>query len=152
MYSSKLAEITEGWGLYCEEMMYNSGYAHDLKHPDLEQKFLQINARRWRATRMVVDVGLHLGRMSMEEAATFLQEMTGYNETTARSEVLMYSLSPGYFLSYLLGYHLITELKKALPIPEKEFHNKLLYAGNVPWWFLKYSTFSSSRKQESDKI
>ncbi len=86
---------------------------------------------------MLVDIGLHTEKMQFDEAIDFLMEHTGYNPTTAKSEVLMYSLSPGYFLSYLLGRHLLEQLKERTPISEKEFHDKVLYSGNIPYWFLR---------------
>ena len=144
MYSSKLADITEGWGLYCEQMMFEQGFKNNPNHPDLRKKFLLANALSWRATRVIIDINLHTGRMTFDEAVRFLIENTGYNERTARSEVLMYSLSPGYFLSYMLGKHLLVELKKGIDLSLKDFHDKILYAGNVPFWFLKEEFYSSS--------
>ncbi|RMG28545.1 MAG: DUF885 domain-containing protein [Methanobacteriota archaeon] len=143
-YSSKLADITEGWGLYCEQMMFDQGFKNDLHHPDLRKKFLLANALRWRATRVIIDISLHTGKMSFEDAVDYLIKNTGYNEQTARSEILMYSQSPGYFLSYMLGKHLIMKLKKDTELPLKEFHNRILYAGNVPFWFLKDEIYFSS--------
>jgi hypothetical protein len=142
MYPSTLAAITEGWGLYCEEMMLNNGFGHDPKKPNLERIFLQVNALRWRATRMILDVQLHTGQISYDEAVAFLQTTTGYNEATCKAEVLMYTQSPGYFSSYLLGKHLLTQLKDELAIPDKAFHDTILYSGSVPFWFLKQFEFN----------
>lgn len=144
MYSSKLADITEGWGLYCEQMMFEQGFKNDSGPSALRKRFLLDNALRWRATRVIIDIGLHTGRMNIEEAQNLLMENTGYNEQTARSEVLMYSLSPGYFLSYMLGKHLLVNLNQETNLPMKVFHDKILYAGNVPFWFLKGELYSSS--------
>ena len=137
MYSCKLGDITEGWGLYCERMMYENGFENDPKNPDLEQRFLQVNALRWRATRVIIDIALHSSEMSYKEAVNYLVENTGYNEMTARSEVLMYSRSPGYFMSYLLGSHMMRELREASGLPLKVFHDKVVYSGAIPLWFLR---------------
>ncbi len=137
MYSCKLGDITEGWGLYCERMMYDNGFENDPENPDIEQKFLQVNALRWRATRVLIDIGLHTGEMGYEEAVSYLVRNTGYNETTAHSEVQMYSRSPGYFMSYLLGSHMMSEFRKTSGLPLKDFHDSVVYAGSVPLWFLR---------------
>ena len=137
LYSSKLAEVTEGWGLYCEQMMFDQGFKRTSGKEALYKSFLLADALRWRATRVIIDIGLHTGKLSFGAAEHFLMEKTGYNNTTARSEVVMYSLSPGYFLSYLLGKHLLMEMQTKSPLSLKEFHDKILYAGNVPYWFLK---------------
>ena len=139
MYSSQLADITEGWGLYSEEMMWRQGFENDPADPDLRQRFLQVNAMRWRAARIVIDTQLHSGRMSYDEAVEFLIEKTGYHRKTVEAELLMYSRSPGYFSSYLLGKHQLTDLyKKVQPyLSLKEFHDTIVYAGKVPLWYIK---------------
>ncbi len=147
MYPSQTAEVLEGWGLYCEEMMLNHGFEYDPANPNdlenLEKQFTLINALRWRAARIVIDVQLHTERLSYEEGVKFLQKATGFRETMCRAEVLMYSQSPGYFFSYLLGKHLLVNLKQELEIPEKEFHDGIVYSGTVPFWFLKERVFNS---------
>ncbi|MFX0116458.1 MAG: DUF885 family protein, partial [Candidatus Hodarchaeota archaeon] len=142
MYPSQIAEIIEGWALYCEEMMLEHGFEDNPANPNLEKQFSLINAVRWRAARMVIDVQLHTGRITYEEAVDFLASTVGFSETICRAEILMYSQSPGYFLSYLLGKHLLVNLKQELDIPEKEFHDKIVYSGFVPFWFLKTYVFS----------
>ena len=50
----------------------------------------------------------------------------------------MYSQSPGYSLSYLLGRHLMIELRKDFEnMSDKEFHDEIIYAGNTPFWFVR---------------
>ena len=139
MYSSKLADITEGWGLYTEEMMWKAGYENDPDNPNLRQRFLQVNAARWRAARIVIDTQLHTGRMSFDEAVNFLMDKTGYHKKTATAELMMYSRSPGYFSSYLLGKHQLTELRNKTKnlISDQEYHDQIIYAGSVPYWFIE---------------
>ncbi|MFX0061716.1 MAG: DUF885 domain-containing protein [Candidatus Hermodarchaeota archaeon] len=144
MYYGQLAEIIEGWALYCEQMMLEKGFEDDPANPDPEKQFMLYNAIRWRAARMVIDVRLHTGEFSYEKAVEFLGNATGFNETINRAEVLMYSQSPGYFFSYLTGKHLLVHLKEELQISDKEFHDKILYGGFVPYWFLKEHVFADS--------
>ncbi len=143
-YSSQTAEVIEGWGLYCEEMMLKHGFEDDPANPNLEKKFMLINALRWRAARIILDVQLHTGKITYDEAVEFLQKAIGINKTISQAEVLMYSQSPGYFLSYLIGKHLLVNLKEELGITDKIFHNKIVYSGLVPYWFLKDHVFAVS--------
>ncbi len=143
MYYGQLAEIIEGWALYCEQMMLEKGFEDNPANPDPEKQFMLYNAIRWRAARMVIDVRLHTGEFSYEKAVEFLGNATGFSETITRAEVLMYSQSPGYFFSYLTGKHLLVHLKEELQISDKEFHDKILYSGFVPYWFLKEHVFAN---------
>ncbi|MFX0095016.1 MAG: DUF885 domain-containing protein, partial [Candidatus Hodarchaeota archaeon] len=142
MYSGQLAEIIEGWALYCEQMMLEKGFEDNPSNPNPEKQFILYNAIRWRAARMVIDVRLHTGHFSYEEAVEFLSNATGFSNTITSAEVLMYSQSPGYFFSYLTGKHLLVNLKEELQISDKEFHDKILYCGFVPYWFIKEHIFA----------
>ncbi|MGH9188391.1 MAG: DUF885 domain-containing protein, partial [Acidimicrobiales bacterium] len=59
--------FSEGWALYAERMMREQGFfaepAHELCH---------LEARIFRAARIVVDTSLHIGDMTFEEAVTFM--------------------------------------------------------------------------------
>ena len=77
--------------------------------------------------------------MSFDEAVNFLMDKTGYHKKTATAELMMYSRSPGYFSSYLLGKHQLTELRNKTKnlISDQEYHDQIIYAGNVPYWFIE---------------
>jgi uncharacterized protein (DUF885 family) len=126
-------ETIEGWAHYCEEMMKEHGYRNKPK-----DRFVQVNDEIWRAARIILDVKMHRGEISLEEAIRFLMEEAGMNRHVATSEVRRYTFTPSYQLSYLLGKILIKELKervkkaKGEKFSEKEFHNRLLYAGSLP--------------------
>ena len=74
--------FTEGWGLYAERVMRQHGFfadpGHDLCHLD---------ARIFRAARIVVDTSLHIGDMTFEEAVEFMRTGASLTEPTARAEV-----------------------------------------------------------------
>ena len=126
-------EFIEGWGMYCEQMM-------------LEQGFEDTPARRvtvatdaiWRAARIILDIRLHRGEMSVDEAVDFLVEHTGFERPVARAEVHRYTTDPGYNLSYLLGKVLLLRLRadEQARLGEgfslKAFHDALLYSGSLP--------------------
>jgi uncharacterized protein (DUF885 family) len=126
-------ETTEGWAHYCEEMMAEKGFI-----TDNETKLIQINDVIWRAVRMVVDVKLSRGEMTFDDAVRMLVEETGMSKEGATAEVRRYTQTPAYPLSYLLGKHLILQLKSEITekmgskFNERFFHDTLIANGYLP--------------------
>jgi len=131
-------ETVEGWAHYCEQMMAEKGFI-----PDLETQLIQVNDMIWRAVRVIVDVKLSRGEMSFEEAVKMLEQEAGMSREAAEAEVKRYTQTPGYPLSYLLGKHLILELKQELKqkrgagFDEKSFHDTITANGYLPISLLK---------------
>ena len=90
--------FTEGWGLYAEKLMREQGFFTDPRH-----ELCQLDARIFRAARIVVDTSLHTGDMSFEEAVTFMSTRASLSEPTARAEVGRYCSWPTQAASYLTG-------------------------------------------------
>jgi uncharacterized protein (DUF885 family) len=90
--------MTEGWGLYVEQMMGEQGF-YETEAAQLGQ----LSMRMFRAGRIVVDTSLHMGEMSREEATTFMSERCGFPLPTARGEVLRYCSWPTQASAYLTG-------------------------------------------------
>jgi uncharacterized protein (DUF885 family) len=126
-------ETGEGWAHYCEEMMAQKGFI-----TDLETRLVQVNDMIWRAVRIIVDVKLSRGEMSVDRAVDMLVEETGMSKEGAIAEVRRYTQTPGYPLSYLLGKHLILRLKEELEqkmgdrFSEKFFHDTITANGYLP--------------------
>ncbi len=126
-------ETVEGWAHYCEEMMAEKGFI-----TDLESRLIQINDMIWRAVRIIVDVKLSRGEMEFKEAVELLVKETGMSREAALAEVKRYTQTPSYALSYLLGKHLILELKKELQqtmgqrFDERFFHDTITANGYLP--------------------
>jgi uncharacterized protein (DUF885 family) len=126
-------ETVEGWAHYCEELMREKGFI-----PDLETRFIQINDMIWRAVRIIVDVKLSKGEMSFDEAVEMLVREAGLSKEAAVAEVRRYTQTPGYPLSYLLGKHLILNLKEEIKqkmgdkFDEKFFHDTIIANGYLP--------------------
>lgn len=130
---TEATEFIEGWGMYCEQMM-------------LEQGFEDSPARRvivatdaiWRAARIILDIRLHRDELSVDEAADFLHEHTGFQPSVARAEVERYTTDPTYNLSYLLGKVLLLRLRAdeqarlGADFSLRRFHDALLYSGSLP--------------------
>jgi uncharacterized protein (DUF885 family) len=76
--------------------------------------------------------------MSFQEAVKMLEQETGFSREAAEAEVKRYTQTPGYPLSYLLGKHLILELKQELKqkmgagFDEKLFHDTITANGYLP--------------------
>ncbi len=129
----RLAEspaFVEGWALYGEEMMEEAGFY------DRHAKFLRLKDLLWRACRAVIDVGLHTGSMSFQEALDLLEDEVKLHRNGAISEVTWASLFPTYPLSYLVGQRQMLSFRQRwLATKEsglRAFHDKLLSAGALP--------------------
>jgi uncharacterized protein (DUF885 family) len=126
-------EFVEGWGMYSEQMMrehaFDDGPAFRLTlHTDAI----------WRACRIILDVRMHRGELSVDEALRFLVEHTSFEEPNARAEVYRYTYTPTYQMSYLLGKVLILGLREderrrlGPTFDLRAFHDALLRNGSIP--------------------
>ena len=122
--------MLEGWALYCEELMEEMGLFG--KRPFGPR----VDSLRMRIARVVVDIGLHTGRMTITEAESFMAESLGVSISPwLRAEVRRYSLEPGQPMSYWLGSVLIQELRDELDVQRvhyQTFHDSLLRWGPIP--------------------
>lgn len=138
----KPTEFVEGWAHYCEELMKDHGF-----HDTVEGRFVMVGDLIWRATRIIVDVKLSQGEMSYDEAVQMLMTKARLPEDGARAEVNRYTYSPGYQLSYLIGKHLIRDLKSTVQkkegpaFSERTFHDRILRAGCLPITVLRERVF-----------
>lgn len=125
--------LSEGWGLYCEELANETGY-----YTDPRERLMQLNWRLQRAARILLDVGLHTGKIRYDDAVKFLEEKVKLNKPQAEGSVNAYTQSPTYFPTYLLGMLEIVRIRekcRARLGPRftlKEFHERFLAFGNVP--------------------
>ncbi len=131
-------ETIEGWAHYCEQMMMEHGFI-----TSLESKLMQINDAIWRAVRIIVDVKLSRGEMSFDEAVDMLMKEAGMSREGAVAEVRRYTQTPSYALSYLLGKHLILQLREEVKqrmgteYNEKFFHDTITANGYLPITLLR---------------
>ena len=124
---------SEGWALYAEQVADELGvYADDpLGRAGFLQSFL------FRATRLVVDTGIHSKRWSREQATDFMVKTTGYARARSQREVERYCTMIGQARSYKVGHTAWTrardEAKKRLGarFDIKQFH-EILRDGAMP--------------------
>jgi uncharacterized protein (DUF885 family) len=123
----------EGWGLYCEELMFEQGF---LKGDDV--RLTQLRNRLWRAARVIIDVGLHTGTMTFDEGVQLLVDKVRFERYAAELEVGMYARRPTMVLGYLIGMMEIADMRAAYekkfgkPATPKVFFDKLLRIGSLP--------------------
>jgi uncharacterized protein (DUF885 family) len=126
-------EFVEGWGMYSEQMMREQGF-------DAGPEFMVAMRTDaiWRACRIILDVRMHRGELSVDEATAFLIEHTAFEHANAQAEVFRYTYTPTYQLSYLLGKVLLLQLRadeqKRLGdrFSLKNFHDLLMRNGSLP--------------------
>ncbi len=123
----------EGWALYCEEMMYETGFYRD---PRIV--LFKLKNQLWRACRVLIDVGLHTGGMTFEQAVDLLVDAAKLQREHAEKEVTRYACTPTQPMSYLIGKKQIVELradyqkKLGRDFNLREFHDRLLGFGSIP--------------------
>ena len=123
----------EGWALYTERLADEMGlYSTDLDRMGM----LSFDA--WRASRLVVDTGLHAMGWSRSQAIEFMEANTPLAKNNIDNEVDRYMSWPGQALSYKLGQleirrlraHAQQQLGDAFSLPG--FHDAVLQIGAVP--------------------
>jgi uncharacterized protein (DUF885 family) len=125
--------FSEGWGLYCEELMFEQGF---LKGDDV--RLTQLRNRLWRAARVIIDVGIHTGTMTFEEGVNLLVDKVRFERYAAELEVGMYTRRPTVVLGYLIGMMEIADMRAAFerkygkPNTMDVFVDKLLRIGSLP--------------------
>lgn len=98
---------SEGWALYSEQLADEMGmYDGD---PLGQIGYLQ--SLLFRATRLVVDSGMHVKRWSREKATDYLIATTGIARGRSQGEIDRYTVWPGQACSYKIGHTVWTELR-----------------------------------------
>jgi uncharacterized protein (DUF885 family) len=126
-------EFVEGWGMYSEQLMREQGFDDA---PNF--RLMLYTDAIWRACRIILDVRMHRGEVSVEEATEFLVAETGFEVANAQAEVNRYTYTPTYQLSYLLGKVLLLQLRAdeqtrlGSRFDLREFHDTLLNNGSLP--------------------
>jgi uncharacterized protein (DUF885 family) len=98
------------------------------------ESYAEHHARARAAARAVVDVEIHRGSMSLDEAESFYREHTNMSEAAARSEVTKNSMFPGAALIYFVGSRRIREMRREHEgrLGLRGFHDLFLSHGSIP--------------------
>jgi uncharacterized protein (DUF885 family) len=125
---------SEGWGLYAEQIGDELGFYE--RDPLGRLGYLQ--SMLFRATRLVVDTGLHHKRWTLAQARRFFTDTTGQTESQARSETNRYCAWPGQALGYKTGHNEINRLRDAAKermgarFDVRAFNDTVVQAGGMP--------------------
>jgi hypothetical protein len=125
--------MVEGWALYCEQLMGETGF-----YPSDQVRLFQLVNLLWRAIRIVLDVGLHTRGMTPAEATDYMVEHLPIERSSAEAEVRRYCAWPTYQLSYAAGRRELLQLRDAYrerhgaKVELRRFHDDLLRYGGLP--------------------
>jgi uncharacterized protein (DUF885 family) len=125
--------FTEGWGLYSESLGDEMGF-----YADPYSKFGQLTYEMWRATRLVVDTGMHAFKWDRQRAIDYMKANTAKTEHDITVEVDRYIVWPGQALAYKMGELKLKELKARAKrelgdrFDIRKFHDAVLSAGALP--------------------
>ncbi len=129
--------FVEGWGLYAERLAKDLGAYQD---PYSELGLL--SGELWRASRLVVDSGLHYKRWTREQAIEYLNSNTAAAQETNERAVDRYLAVPGQATSFMLGMRrFVAERERARQalgprFDLREYHAAALGSGYIPLWAL----------------
>lgn len=104
----------EGWALYAERLMDDLGFL-----PTAADRLGMLDGQRMRAARVVLDIGVHLGKQrpdgqgpwTAEYAFEFLAQHVNMNAGFVRFEVNRYLGWPGQAPSYKVGQRIWEQLR-----------------------------------------
>jgi len=122
----------EGWGLYSERLADELGL-----YRNAGERLGMLDAQAWRASRLIVDSGLHGLGWSRQRSIDWLRE-TGLSMTDAVIETDRYISWPGQALCYMLGMREIRRLRRELETRDgaafdlRAFHDEVLGHGSLP--------------------
>lgn len=136
---------SEGWAMYAEVLMGELGYLDDPQH-----YFGMLAKQMYRASRVVVDIGLHLGLgidddspidpgrpWTFDSAVEFIREYGFRTSAQARDEVLRYLGWPGQAIAYKLGEREILSIREETrnrlgpAFDLRAFHSTVLNNGSM---------------------
>lgn len=130
--------FVEGWALYSESLAYEIGIVKDENY----RKVILKN-QVWRTLRLILDIGIHKGKIKREEAVNILIDEGNFKRKEAEIEILRYAVFPGQALTYKIGEKTFIELKNKARSELKEkfdlkkFHKILLEDGSLPLSLIK---------------
>ncbi len=125
--------FVEGWGLYSERLGIEMGL-YDTPAKEMGR----LSYEMWRATRLVVDTGIHSKGWTKQQAVDFMLDNTALTSANVDAEVNRYITWPGQALAYKIGELKIRELRGraedalGADFDLRAFHDTVLENGAVP--------------------
>ena len=131
---ARFSAYSEGWGLYGERVADEIGVYTD----DPFGRIGYLQSALWRATRIVVDTGLHHKRWSREQAIRWMVENAGEQEESTAREIDRYCVLPGQACAFKFGQIRILAARERARgrlgaiFDVRAFHDLILLAGAMP--------------------
>jgi hypothetical protein len=143
--------LAEGWACYATDLMEETGFLTAL------ERVAEQHSRVRQIGRMIVDIQLHSGTMSFEQAVAFYRDEVGMADSAARGEATRNSMFPGTALMYWLGIDAVHRLRRSRERADGagfslgRFHDRLLSFGAIPVPLIArlFTEESGIRNQES---
>ncbi|HZF42480.1 MAG TPA: DUF885 domain-containing protein [Sphingomonadaceae bacterium] len=132
-HAASFTAFVEGWALYAERLGIEMGL-YDTPEKDMGR----LSYEMWRASRLVVDTGLHAKGWSKDQAVGFMTDNTALSPANIEAEVNRYISWPGQALAYKTGELKIRELRARAEqelgarFDLRRFHDAVLGQGPVP--------------------
>ncbi len=130
--------MVEGWAVYAEKMMLESGYKNS------DEMWLMYYKWNLRTTcNTILDISVHTKEMSKEDAIKLLTKEAFQQQAEADGKWKRATLSQVQLCSYFTGYTEIYNLREELKKKEgdkfnlKKFHEKFLSFGSAPVKYIK---------------
>ena len=138
--------FVEGWALYGEEMLMRTGL-YPLNSASQGQV---LRLARYRAARIGVDVNLHTGRWTFEQAVKYFMEAGGLDREAAEGEAAGAAASPTQKIYYMTGKWQIMRLlgkyrdQKGKDFRIGQFHDDLIRNGSLPLSVIEWIVLDDS--------
>ena len=133
----------EGWGLYNEQLMQETGF-----FPNEKVHLRQLQLRLWRIARVIYDVGMHTGLMTYEDAIRLMTDEVRFKRWSAQLEIDAATAAPGYFIGYYTGMAEILSMREDFMkvrgdrYTHRDFHERLLKSGSMPPVLMRRALFA----------
>lgn len=141
-------DFSEGWGLYTEDLMISLGY-----NDNPLGRFTTNNDLIFRIVRLIVEIRLAKGDMTLDEAAEMLKKECAMEANASWNEARCCAMTPTYFTAYFLGKLALMQLREDVEramgprFTLKFFHDALLYTGCLPMGFMRRSVDLKLKQQ-----
>ncbi|CAM5663799.1 DUF885 domain-containing protein [Streptomyces viridifaciens] len=132
---TEFGAFNEGWAEYAAGLGWEAGL-----YEDPWDAYGRLAQERFTAQRLVVDTGLNLGTMDLEQARDFMRANSTESDGQIASDLLRYSTDlPGQALSYRAGFLEFVRLRGdaeerlGIGFDVRAFHEAVLGGGALPF-------------------